>query len=281
MSKGLKRLLTAKKGDAGESISLEETIYRAVKVKPVRDINNILLASRKLTRVLRAVASGEIKDFDTVNNAYLEFTTQFLAEGERDMRKFHPSSLRHDCERQLFYFIGGTPYSDRVADGIDGRVQMIFDQGHWFHSYIQAVLHKAGILVQAEVPVVDKKRYIGGRMDGKVKWKGEIMALEIKTMNSFRFAKGKIAPFEDNVFQNSFYADHLGIDKILFLYFNKDTSEIAVHIKPTNKTFARLANEKIDHVLESIELDKPPRRTCKSKDSEKAVTCPFRTLCFK
>lgn len=281
MSRGLKRLLTAKKGESGESISLEETIYRAVKDKPLRDINNILSASRKLTRTLRSIASGELKDFDTLNNAYLEFTTQFLAEGERDMRKFHPSSLRNDCERQLFYYMSDTEYSDRVVDGIDGRVQMIFDQGHWFHSYIQSALHRAGILIQAEVPVVDKKRRIGGRMDGKVKWKGEIMALEVKTMNSFRFAKGKITPFEDNVFQNSFYADHLGIEKILFLYFNKDTSELAVHIKPVNKVFAKLANEKIDHVLESVKTDTIPRRSCRSASSEKAISCPFRTLCFK
>lgn len=282
MSRGLKRLLTMKAGADTKIVTLEEAIYRSVQDKPERVLSNIVKASKNLTRALMLLEKGEIKDFDTINNLYLEFTSQYLAEGTRDTRKFHPSSLRHDCERQLYYSIGGFPFSDRVVNNIDGRVQIIFDLGHWFHSYIQAALYKAGILIEAEVPVVDKARFIGGRMDGKIHWLGEIMALEVKTMNSNRFRTGKLAPFEDNVYQNSFYAHHLGIKKILFLYFNKDTSEIAIHIRDTNTTMATLANEKIDHVLESIETKTPPeRRVCTSKSSEKAVTCPFRTLCFK
>lgn len=280
MSKSLKKLLTAKVGKDTKIKSLEEAIYRSVKDKPTRNVNNMVKASKKITRTLIALSKGETVDFDQMNNEFLAFLSEFNAEGPRDKRKFHPSSLRRDCERQLVYLLGGSEYSDRIADFIDGRLQIIFDQGHWFHSYIQAALFKAGILIQSEVPVVDKARFIGGRMDGKIIWNGEVMALEVKTMNSFRFTKGKLAPFDDNVYQNSFYANHLGIKKILFLYFNKDTSEIAIHIRDTDTTMAKLANEKIDSVLNHIEDATLPRRVCTSKDVDQAKQCPFRTLCF-
>jgi hypothetical protein len=281
MSKSLKKLLTAKVGADSKIATLEDAIYRAIKDKPIRDDKKIVESAKKLTRALMLVARGEYVDFDTINNLYLNFSSEYHAEPPRDKRKVHPSSLRRECERNMYYSLGGFAYSDRVADFIDGRLQLIFDQGHWFHSYIQSALYRAGILIQAEVPIVDKKRFIGGRMDGKIIWQGEVMALEVKTMNSFRFRTGKIAPFEDNIYQNSFYANHLGIKKILFLYFNKDTSEIAIHILKTNTTMATLANEKIDAVLHSIEIEKAPRRVCTSKDSDQAKKCPFRTLCFK
>lgn len=275
----LKKLLRAKGGDK-KLVSLEETIYRAVKDKPERNIFNMLKAVNKLQKVIQDIADGKYVDFDKLNSAYLHFVSEYLAEGKRDLRKFHPSSLRHDCERKMFYAIGNYEFTDEVKDNIDGRTQMIFDTGHWFHSYIQAALTKAGIMIQSEVPVVDKKRFIGGRMDGKIIWNGEIIAIEIKSMNSFRFAKGKIAPFDDNVFQNSFYANHLGIKKILFLYYNKDTSEIKVHLRDTNVKFAEIANEIIDDVLEAVETDTAPKRKCKGPTDDLAAGCVFKSLCF-
>lgn len=284
MSKRLKALLKGKIPVDKEKRDLSTEIYRLVKnSKKTHNSDRLLQASKKLSKYLASVKRGRSFDFDKYNTLILDLLSEHYAEGSRDSRKIHPSSLRYECERKMFYLLKGVAYSDRVHNDIDGRLQMIFDQGHWFHSYIQAILKEAGILIQSEVPIVDKEKHISGRMDGLIHWNGEDMALEVKTMNSFRFRIGKLAPFEDNEYQAGTYASRMeGVKKICYLYFNKDTSEIAIHIKPIKKKLVRLSNEKINDINRALLADTVPERThCSKKSDESALSCPFRSVCFK
>lgn len=278
--KKLKRLLSTKVDSRKKD--LLQTIYKGVRNnKKQYNLDRLLKASQKLSRYLLSIKKGEPFDFDTYNSLFFNFLSESYAEGHRDSRKVHPSSLRYECERKMFYSLKGVEYSDRVADNIDGRLQMIFDLGHWFHGYIQATLLEMGILVQAEVPIRDKERFVDGRMDGKIYWEGEFIALEVKTMNSYRFKIGKIAPFEDNEYQAGFYASKLGLKKVCYLYFNKDTCEIAIHIKKVRTKLVELADEKIDYVLDSIDRGVAPEGVCEKRTDKVALSCPFRTVCFK
>lgn len=219
---------------------------------------------------------------------FIEFQKLYslvMAPDKRAVGVFHPSQLMDGCARCMAYDILGTEPSDKVSRHIGAELQRTFDVGTWYHIYMQNILYQIGWLEQAEVPVINKDKYLNGKADGVFKEEvfGEKVVLEIKTMNTWNFQKAIFRPFKKHEFQASLYARELGINKVLYLYINKDTSEIKDFLMPLNDEQLELADTKMKTVIDAVKSGTLPGRprNCTDAHCDLAVTCPFATLCHK
>lgn len=237
---------------------------------------------RAMKKMLRTLEEGDFKR----EEFFAEFSKLYslvMAPDKRSYGVFHPSQLLDGCERAFAYELGGTPPSNKVLSTISPSLQRIFDTGTWYHIYIQNILYAKGVLEQAEVPVINKERYINGKADGVIKESvyGERVVLEIKTMNSWSYQRAVFRPFKKHEFQASLYARELGIKKVVYLYINKDTSEIKEFLMPINEEELAVADKKMDNVINHIKEGTLPKRSCDTPRCDRAFSCIFRDLCFK
>jgi hypothetical protein len=235
---------------------------------------------------LTALASDATHDWEKHEQgfwkAFLSAYDKVYAPTYRAEAKIHPSSLRFSCPRAVFYELTHITPTNPENGSIDPRLQRIFDTGTWWHTYIQNILDKSGILKGREVPVVDKDRWINGKADGVIEFptSKRKLLLEIKTINSFAY--GRLGgPKEDHLFQASIYASILGLKEIVFLYINKDTCEFKEYICPTNAELLEEANSKISRIQGCIRRERPPARICSSEKDKTAINCEFCNHCFK
>lgn len=231
---------------------------------------------------LMEVANAEEFDRDKFFSMFNDFYSAVMAPARRSKGAFHPSQLMDGCQRAMAYELIGAEATP-LASTISGTLQRTFDVGTWYHLYIQNILYKIGLLEQAEVPVINDEKRICGHADGVFKEKvfGEKVVLEIKTMNSWTYQRAVFAPFKKHEFQASLYARELGAKKILFLYINKDTSEIKDFLVPLNAEQLKIADKKMGDVLECIENDELPTRVCGDKFCDAAISCCYANQCFK
>ena len=216
--------------------------------------------------------------------AFFKFYSAAMSPSERAKGVFHPSQLLTQCKRQMCYDLLGTTPSDKIVSrGISGPLQRTFDVGTWYHVYIQNILYETGLLDQAEVPVVNKDRYITGSADGtfKVEVFGEKVVLEIKTMNDLFFKRAIFKPFKKHEFQASIYARELGANKVLYLYINKNTSEIKDFLRPIDTEQLEEADKIMNAVIGAVKEKNVLPRECDDKFCDNAMLCPFASLCFK
>jgi hypothetical protein len=232
---------------------------------------------------LNDVLTADEFDRDKFFLLFNRFYAKVMAPARRARGVFHPSQLLDGCERQMYYDLSGVEPSDTPDRGVDGKLQRIFDLGTWHHLYVQSILYELGLLEQAEVPVVDKAEYISGSADGMFKESvfGEKVVLEIKTMNDYQYKKAVFRPFEKHEFQASLYARKLGAKKVLYLYINKNTSEMKEFLMPINEAQLAVADRKMLRVIKAVKTKAVPDRSCGDRFCETAASCPFATLCFK
>ena len=238
---------------------------------------------KKMAIPMNDLLIAEEFDRDAFFLAFNKFYMAVMAPARRAKGVFHPSQLLDGCERQMYYDLTGTAPSDTPPRGIDGKLQRIFDLGTWHHLYVQSILFELGLLERAEVPVVNKDKYLSGSADGVFKPEvfGERVVLEIKTMNDFQWKKAVFKPFDKHEFQASIYARELGIRKVLYLYINKNTSEMKEFLVDINADQLALADRKMNYVIRAVKEKKVPERACGDRFCEQASACPFATLCFK
>lgn len=229
----------------------------------------------------------EDEDFDR-DRFFVEFQKLYslvMAPDKRAEGVFHPSQLLQGCARQMAYDITGVKPTDTVRRRVGAALQRTFDVGTWYHIYMQNLLYQIGFLEGAEVPVVNKERYLNGKADGVFKEEvfGERVVLEIKTMNTWNYGKAVFKPFKKHEFQASLYARELGIKKVLYLYINKDTSEIKDFLMPINEEELAEADKKMTRVIDAVKSGTVPDRpsACSDRLCDLAIDCPFVSLCFK
>lgn len=234
---------------------------------------------KKILSLLEEDSFDRDKFFSEFNSLY----SLVMAPDKRAKGVFHPSQLLDGCTRQMTYDLMNVSPTDKTLRPIGAELQRTFDVGTWYHIYMQCILYRIGYLEQAEVPVVNKEKYLNGKADGVFKEEvfGEKVVLEIKTMNNWNFSKAVFRPFKKHEFQASLYARELGAKKVLYLYINKDTSEIREFLMPLNEEQLSIADKKMDAVIRHVKEETLPARSCKDKFCDNALSCPFATLCFK
>lgn len=245
---------------------------------------SMLGIKRQLKNLLFLLDSDEFNR-DMFFVEFQKLYTLVMAPDKRAVGVFHPSQLLDGCARCMAYDIKGVAPTDKIVHHIGAELQRTFDVGTWYHVYMQNLLYQLGLLEQAEVPVINKEKYLNGKADGLFKEEvfGEKVVLEIKTMNSWNYQKAIFRPFKKHEFQASLYARELGAKKVLYLYINKDTSEIKDFLMPINEEQLELADAKMNSVIEALKTDSLPGRprSCTDVHCDLAMTCPFATRCHK
>lgn len=243
---------------------------------------SVIGIKRQLKNLLRLL---ELDDFDR-DIFFSEFHTLYslvMAPDKRAKGVFHPSQLLDGCMRQMTYDLMGVIPTDKIVRPVGAELQRTFDVGTWYHIYIQCILYRIGYLEQAEVPVINRDKFLNGKADGLFKEEvfGEKVVLEIKTMNNWNFTKAIFKPFKKHEFQASLYARELGARKVLYLYINKDTSEIREFLMPINEEQLAIADKKMGTVIRHVKDKTLPLKGCADKFCDNALACPFVSLCFK
>lgn len=283
----LKNLLKHKKRSekSGGIPSLVNIIDRQVLIesRKVSDRNTLIAACREL---LAALLDG--KPISDINEVF-DYLSELMAHSQpRDVDNIHPSELLGACNRALYYRLKKVPRSN-TSSRIDAKTMRIFDLGSMVHKYIQTLLLRAGVLKKAEVGFFNAKLRLIGHADGLLYFsisngEGIRAILEIKTINSFGFQKlmkqGK--PNDYHVYQASIYAKELNADTIVFLYFNKDTSDI-IDFVVHKKDFAEYqqdAYDKVQRINDAVDNDLIPPRICKDATDSVALECVYCNHCF-
>jgi CRISPR/Cas system-associated exonuclease Cas4 (RecB family) len=196
-------------------------------------------------------------------------------------KSFAPSSLGYNgsCPRYWHYAFNG---ADFVYDTQATAVANM-DAGSDSGARIAKLFDKAGILINAEVPVNYKDPDIFGYIDAIIRWKGEPVVVEVKTCKSSSWnqrALSNTVPGYQMV-QLLIYMYVTKYDKGFFLTENKDTHEL--FILPVKMTDER--RELVEYVFDWMRtvkekaVDELPTRPF-TKSSMQCKGCPVKDTCW-
>lgn len=268
-----KTILAIKNKEAGTApVSLVEAIRQKT--------FNPAPFSKKRTRILlkNMLSALEADDLEEIRELFTDLYGQMVNVNPRAEHVFHPSSVEDDCPRRLFFDLAKTPKSDRVIRSFTFENLVTFDQGHWFHLWVQQKLKEAGMLKKAEQRVHDAEWKIDGRTDGDLHEPAGAV-LEIKTMGSFQFKKLMVTrkPLEKHKKQAGLYAHFLKKEWVVFIYFNKDTSQFFEYHWKVEYDLIEPILKKMQSVIKAKKL---PARHCSKDTCPRAMECPWRSHCF-
>jgi CRISPR/Cas system-associated exonuclease Cas4 (RecB family) len=147
---------------------------------------------------------------------------------ERTKTSFAPSGLGYSgsCPRYWHYAFNGATFEYDTDAPAMANMNAGTDAG----KRLAGVLDKAGILVDDEVPVRHNDPPIFGYIDAMVRWKGEVIPVEIKTTSQetwLRRATSNSVPGYQ-MLQLLIYMYVTKKDKGFFLTENKNTNEIFI-----------------------------------------------------
>jgi CRISPR/Cas system-associated exonuclease Cas4 (RecB family) len=222
-------------------------------------------------------------------------------DAERDKKHLHPSEIckRDWCPRSSWYRINDRP--EKPQSYTLQRLN-IFEEGHLIHRKWQDWLTEAGVLEQAEVPVIDEEHRIIGHADGVINDKHGRAVLEIKSvgvgtvrMEDYGlfapYASKEISlddlwksikfPFDSHVRQTQLYMHCLGIHSAVILYewkASQDVREFSVDYQPE---IVQTILGSCHSVVRALEANTPPERPAwLSQDHRVCKSCPFKEECW-
>lgn len=140
---------------------------------------------------------------------------------ERKTGCFHPSSLSA-CPRVLYE---SYIKESHVGTEDDARKARIFENGHSVHRRLQQNFRDAGLLIDEDVPIHDDKYEICGEIDGLLRFWGELIVLDIKSVNSRKF-RTMYKPDDSHIIQVNVYMYCLGIKYGFLFYECKDDQQV-------------------------------------------------------
>lgn len=170
---------------------------------------------------------------------------------EREFRKAFNPSTYYKCQRYLFYRLRGVP-EDKV---INPRMQRIYRVGTALHNDVQDIVSSCVSLIPyeempfygakgvelisehnshpMEVKFLDyrwtEKIPVSAMVDGAIEFQNIQMLFEFKTINTSDF-NILIEPLKDHVKQGALYVLCTGINRVMFLYMDKNTQEYKAYL---------------------------------------------------
>lgn len=216
-------------------------------------------------------------------------------------RTFKPSSLG-GCYRKVYFEVTGAPIDpDPIIDPV---MEGMAESGTDRHARIQETIMKMKKYgfdcewidveqylkdnPQLGTVIVERKGHemklrntilnMSFMCDGIIKFKGVYYVLEIKTETSFKW-QGRTTPALKHTYQATAYSVALGIDRVMFIYENRDTTAkrgFSVEVQQAEK------EEKVFGYIETvngyIEREQiPPMTEMKSECNY----CDFKQECAK
>lgn len=189
----------------------------------------------------QAVNNGELS---RLHNIWLIKDSRAHSEDRRD-GKFHPSSISGCPTATALDLLG---LSEGTNTGHDAKSLRIFDMGTAIHRLLQSQYIRMGIVpfetatvdgkqtsvYYVEVPIDIPEWGMVGHVDAVVELNGKRFVVEIKSVNSNRWAK-MTGPEEHHKLQAACYVKGCekllnGSKDVIFIYYSKDTSEIKEYV---------------------------------------------------
>lgn len=202
--------------------------------------------------------------------------------------KWYKPSGVGGCKRKMYYERIGEPLQDNASFALTG----IGDSGTDRHERLQAAAawlsendktgffkwHNVGEYLDAhpvegtwhegaksknafETYCRNELLQLSFFADGLVTLDGEDMIFEIKTESMFKFGKHD-EPWEEHKYQATCYALSLGVDKVLFLYENRDNCENKAFIFEVTEEWKQRVVDKIADVEDHVLRREPPEEKC-------------------
>ena len=170
------------------------------------------------------------------------------------------------CDRRMWYKMKKV---DRKAD-ISPSLRKIFDMGHAIHEVIQSILHEEEEGFSSERTASLAGTAVSGSCDGDLANEG----LEIKSISHKGFIKLR-SPKTEHKKQGSTYCAALGLDKMLFVYYNKRTGEIATFYEPMDPKLVGKTKARAKRIEQAVMDDEIPER----KTGWGCRTCAYEHIC--
>jgi len=182
----------------------------------------------------------------------------------------HPSEFSiSSCDRRIAYGLLGSPRRSEISPSL----RRIFDVGHILHDIVQESISKAfGDSCEIEAPVRHESLKIRGSCDGVLHGTD---GLEIKSISSKGFDKLS-NPKRDHQKQATLYGVPRNLERMIYLYGNKDTGEIAEFNKPVDKGLWHTLAARAESIIRTADKGEMPDRTTKAYECSK---CPFVDTC--
>ena len=129
-----------------------------------------------------------------------------------------------------------------------------------------------------ETLVFNKKTNSRFKTDGIVKFKGEYFILEIKTENSKKYASHvkTLEPHAKHKLQGTFYGISFGINKVMFLYENRDNCATFITVFEIDEVMRAKVTKLVGDTLYYGEAKAIAPRTV---DKDECRYCPYQTKC--
>jgi hypothetical protein len=216
-------------------------------------------------------------DHVVVDKAVADHLSRVASTPPRDRSASFSSSSRGSCLRaQVFGFLGAPAYSPA-----DIHLSNIFIDGTWRHLRWQAMLMKAGILTDFEVPREDKKLRLKGSVDG-VNF-DEHWGFELKGMNTYGFAScvTKDQPLEKHLMQvGTYFIMYPELTRWSLLYEDKNLNHWHEFVVDRNDGYTDAAMDELATLNRHIDESTLPDLCdeCKKKLDYK---CPYSEICVK
>jgi hypothetical protein len=135
-------------------------------------------------------------------------------------------------------------------------------------------------LKYVEETLTSEEYGISGHPDGFLHWGRDYYILELKTANSFNFAKVQAESMPRHVAQVQVYMHLTGYRKAIIWYFNKDTAEDVVHEVRYDPDYALRLLRKGLELKHWFRTKQMPSRICPNSMCARARRCQVSKLCF-
>ena len=203
---------------------------------------------------------------------------------------FHPSTHPLMTPRQLYYEFHPDHHDKLIREKRTLSSEMTLAMGSALHGVVQAQFQAMGLVREENIEweYTDYENNTRGRVDFIVDHpNGSQVVCELKTMNSFSFAKlpGQWGPEikqkkPDWNAQLSMGLDNYGADLgvLLVLESGWPYQMKEFHVTPDRELLDE-TYQKFHYVRQCIEADTPPRHCC-TLDSSVMMECPARYECW-
>lgn len=229
----------------------------------------------------------------------LEKVKEYYDSGAYKPNPYRASSSG-ECARKLAFT---KLFPEMVStESPDARTYSIFALGNLLHDAERDLYNELGYTITNREASVESKLLmddfteltIRGKIDGMIEVGGEKILFDIKTAGNGGFNKAKSMgiPYTYKC-QAQLYLDALKLDKMWFIYYNKDTSERLVMEYESDMNISHSVLRRFSSVYNTTsEEDAPAREYLPYRRKEKGritntvvldahcATCPFREKCY-
>ena len=214
-------------------------------------------------------------------------------------QSFKPSGIS-GCERSLYYELKGIK-PDKESNGYElaGICESGTDRHDTIQQYVMGMekygidckwldvaqyLHDTNIKdpvvvkqVGNETKLHSNKYNMNFMCDGLIEYKGEKYILEIKTESTHKFNMHN-EPWPGHIQQATCYSMTLGIDKVIFLYENRDCCTKKAFLVTVTQSMIQRIEDIINRVNKAVDTNVIPPRC---EDCKKCNYCKYKTQCKK